>query len=271
MRLACIQSDVRFGDPDANVATAESKVREAASRGAQVIVLPEAFLTGYAVGSVAEAKEIALSRTDPRLARLRKLADELSVVMIVGFAEADGETIYNTAALLEAGQPPRWYRKTHLPELGLDHFVTPGDELEVFKTAFGRIGILICFDLRFPEAARALALQGADVLVLPTNWPEGAEVSAESIIVARAAESRIFAASCNRVGREGGFRFFGRSKIVSPAGRVLAAADDQEKILIADLDLAEARQKRFIGVPGRYETETFTARRPELYQRLLLT
>jgi 5-aminopentanamidase len=101
--------------------------------------------------------------------------------------------------------------------------------------------------------------------VLPTNWPEGAEVSAEHISIARAAENRVFLATCDRVGSENGFNFIGRSKIIHPSGRVLAAAGVDEETLIADVDLSEARQKRTVGIPGKYETEAFQSRRPDLY------
>jgi predicted amidohydrolase len=149
--------------------------------------------------------------------------------------------------------------------LGLDRFVKAGAEIPLFETRLGRIGILICYDLRPPEATRVLALAGADVLVLPTNWPEGAETSAEHVSISRAAENRIFVATCNRVGEENGFRFIGRSKIIHPTGRVLAAADGVEETLVADLDLREARQKRTVNIPGKYEIDVMGSRRPELY------
>jgi predicted amidohydrolase len=187
------------------------------------------------------------------------------VSAVVGFVEADGERIYNTAALLEPGVSPRFYRKSHLPELGVDKFVDRGDALDVFDTRHGRVGIHICYDLRFPEPSRVLTLDGAEIIVLPTNWPEGAEASAEHVAIARAAENRVFMVTCNRVGEENGFRFIGRSKIVGPAGDVLAAAGSGSEVLIADIDPSQARIKRNVRIPGRYETEVIESRRPELY------
>ena len=148
--------------------------------------------------------------------------------------------------------------------MGADRFCSAGDALQPIDTPWGRLGILVCFDLRFPEPARSLALRGAELILVPTNWPQGAEVSADHIAVARAAENRVFVATCNRVGEERGFRFIGRSKIVGIDGKVLAAAESGETVLIADLDLALARQKRRVVIPGEYETDAF-ARRPELY------
>ena len=182
---------------------------------------------------------------------IREGVDETgSLPLVVGFAENANGTLHNAAALFEPGVAARYYRRSHLPDLGYDKFVQAGHELGVFDTRVGKIGLLICFDLRIPEAARVLALQGAELIVLPTNWPEGAEISAEHVAIARAAENRVFVATCDRVGEEHGFRFIGRSKIIHPTGLVLAAAGADEETIVADVDLAEARQKRSIGIPG---------------------
>jgi predicted amidohydrolase len=162
----------------------------------------------------------------------------------------------------------RRYVKTHLPELGYDKFVRGGDALPVFDTEFGRVGILICFDLRHPEAARCLALAGADLIVLPTNWPDGAEMAAEHIALVRAAENKVFLATCDRVGTENGTHFIGLSKIIDPYGRVLASAGDSEAIIEADIDLSRARDKRNVIIPGKYEITIEESRRPQLYGNL---
>ncbi|RYG30030.1 carbon-nitrogen hydrolase family protein [bacterium] len=262
--LSLVQTDVAFGDPGENVSRALAFLRRLKSEGSDLVVFPEAYVTGYAVDDEAGAAGIAISAED--LTPLKEACDELDILCVVGFAERDAEgAIRNSAALFEPGVAPRVYRKTHLPYLGLDRFVTPGDELPVYDTRLGRIGILICFDLRPPEATRTLALSGADILLLPTNWPEGAEVSADSLAPARANENKIFVATCNRVGEENGFRFIGRSGIYDVSGRPLAKAGDEETVLTAEIDLSNARQKRTVLIPGRYETEVFASRRPELY------
>lgn len=267
MRIACAQLNVVFGDVAANVARAVAQLEELKAQGVDLAVFPEAFLTGYCVERLSDAQSIA---TEPRtLLPLREACDRLSITTIVGFAERSGESVYNSAALIEPHRELRIYRKVHLPELGLDKFVEPGNELLVFDTALGRIGLLICFDLRIPEAARVLALRGAELIVLPTNWPEGAETSAEHVAIARAAENRVFVATCNRVGEENGFRFIGRSKIIGPNGKVLAAAGTEEEVVVADIDMAEARIKRNVMIPGKYETTVFESRRPELYSELV--
>jgi 5-aminopentanamidase len=266
MRLACAQLDVAFDDAAKNIDRAIQALMELARQDVDLVVFPEAFLTGYCVDSHSEAQRIAIEmdRLDP----LAIACERLAISCVVGFAERSGVAIYNAAALLEPGRPPRIYRKTHLPELGLDKFVNKGGELSVFDTSFGRVGVLICFDLRMPEASRVLALRGAELIVLPTNWPEGAETSAEHVAITRAAENRVFIATCNRVGTENSFRFIGRSKIIAPSGAVVASAGDKEEFIVADLDLSEARIKRNVMIPGKYETDVMGSRRPELYHEI---
>ncbi|HVT13690.1 MAG TPA: carbon-nitrogen hydrolase family protein [Fimbriimonadaceae bacterium] len=263
MRIACVQANVVFNDPAANIVVLIRRLEALKRDGVDLALFPEAFLTGYCVDSLADARQIAIDRRV--LIPIREACDKLGITTIVGFAERSGDNVFNAATLIEPGQDPQYYRKSHLPFLGLDRFVHAGDELPVFDTALGRIGILICFDLRIPEAARVLALRGAELIALPTNWPEGAETSAEHVSIARAAENRVFMATCNRVGEENGFRFIGRSKIIAPSGKVLAAAGVDEQVLVCDLDLAEARIKRNVMIPGKYETAVFESRRPELY------
>lgn len=269
MRLACLQSNVVLGDQVAN-GYAAARQLEALSE-VDVAVFPEAFLTGYCESEFIRASAIAISRADKSIRLLEEASQDLNIVTVVGFAERTDEgLLHNTAALFERDRPTRFYRKTHIPELGLDKCVTPGKELPVFETSHGRIGILICFDLRHPEPSRVLALRGADVIVLPTNWPEGAEVSAEHMGIARAAENRVFVACCNRVGEENGFRFIGHSKIIGPSGEVLAAAGHSEEVILAEINVKEARQKRRVMIPGVYETTAFESRRPELYGDIVL-
>ncbi len=268
MHLACVQSNVVFNQPEANVSRAIAHLEELKTQGVDLAVFPEAYVTGYCVNSLEDAKKIAIRKDHPELKRLQEASEKLQMGCIVGFAEDLSGELYNTAVLLEPGQSPRYYSKTHLPYLGLDRFVRMGNDTPVFETRWGRIGLLICFDLRHPEPMRVLALGGAELVVLPTNWPNGAQLAAGPMTLTRAAENGIFLATCDRVGLENGFTFIGLSKIVSPTGKVLAEAGDAEEILIADIDLAEARQKRNVIIPGQYEITVFDSRRPELYGKL---
>jgi len=269
MRIACVQSNVFFGHPDWNAEAAESKLAEVHADGVDLAIFPEAYLTGYSVETPEDARALAISRSHPALDRVQRAAERLGVTTIVGFAEDDCGDLFNCAALFEPGVEARFYRKSHLPELGFDKHAGRGDELPVFETKHGKIGILICFDQRLPEPARVLALNGAQLIALPTNWPVGAENSADVMCRARAAENRVFMATSNRVGTENGFTFIGRSKIIGVGGEVLASAGANEKTIVAEIDLPEARKKRTVNVPGKYEMTIFKCRRPELYGDLM--
>jgi 5-aminopentanamidase len=279
IRVASVQCNVVFGDPHANASFAVSHLRALAARGVQLAVFPEAFLTGYAVNDEAEARRIAIdvrgAQPDsvdvahPSVLTLQVACRDLGIHAVVGFAGTDGTTLYSGAILFEPDGRMRRYTKTHLPELGFDKFVVRGSSLPVFDTAIGKIGLLICYDVRFPEASRVLALDGADIIALPTNWPEGAEVSPTYMAPARAAENRLFVVTCNRVGIENGFRFIGRSAIHDITGAAIASAGDEETILMADIDLSRAKQKRTVVIPGKYETDTFATRHPQIYGRIV--
>jgi|CXWL01.1.fsa_nt_gi predicted amidohydrolase len=268
MKIACFQSDVVFGDPEANANHAIECLHAAKADGVDLAVFPEAFLTGYCVDSFERASAISIEQNHTSLLALQATCDELDILCIVGFAERDGKFLHNSAALIEPNTEARYYRKTHLPELGLDKYVVPGRELPVFETRLGRIGIIICFDSRIPEATRVLALAGAQLVVLPTNWPTGADVTADHICITRAAENRIFFATCDRVGTENGFSFIGKSKIIGVTGKVLASAGSGEECIMAEIDLAEADCKRTVSITGKYETELFATRNPKLYKTI---
>jgi len=279
VRVASVQCNVVFGDPRANASFAVSKLRELAARGVQLAVFPEAFLTGYAVSDEAEARRIAIDVrgnepdtvdvAHPSVYAIQAVCREVGLHAVVGFAGTDGTDLYSGAILFEPNGRMRRYVKTHLPELGFDKYVVRGSRLPVFDTAIGKIGVLICYDVRFPEASRVLALDGADIIALPTNWPSGAEVSPTFMAPARAAENRLFVVTCNRVGVENGFRFIGRSAIHDITGIALASAGEDETTLVADIDVSRAKQKRTVVIPGKYETDTFVTRYPEIYGRIL--
>jgi len=265
MRVACVQSNVIYGNPMANSSSAVARIEHLARQGVDLILFPECYLTGYCVDSAEEAGRIAIPNDHPAVRSIVDACAQAGLHCIVGYAGRDGEDVYNGACLIEPNGKVHEYRKTHLPELGLDKFVRPGKNLPVFETAIGRIGIAICFDLRPPEVVRCLALKGAELIAVPTNWPEGAEFAPAYISPVRANENRVFLAACNRIGTENGFRFIGRSGIWGVAGNPIAAAADGDEVIMADIDLALAREKRIRTIPGKYETTVFESRRPELY------
>jgi predicted amidohydrolase len=162
------------------------------------------------------------------------------------------------------------YRKTHLPFLGVDRYLTPGDrQFQVFDLPRGRVGINVCYDVSFPEPSRVLKLLGAQLVVLPTNWPPGAWRAPEFVVRARALENHVYYAAANRVGTERGWRFIGRSKILDCDGETLTeAGGDGEEIIYARVDLERADDNHIVNVAGSYEIDRLKDRRPELYGRI---
>ena len=266
VRVASVQMDVAFNNPGENIARVVDYVHSLSAKGVRLAVFPECVLTGYCVSTAEEADQIGIELE--LLEAIRETAADTGMVVVVGFAEKGR---YNTAALFDCDREPVFYRKTHLPELGYDKFARTGDALEVFETSVGRIGILICFDVRHPEAARTLGLKGADIIALPTNWPTGADISADNLCIARAVENKVFVMTANRIGTENGYSFLGKSKLVAPGGQILdQAVGNEEKVLIADFDLEIARNKRNVTVLGKHETTILESRRPELYGEIVV-
>jgi len=185
----------------------------------------------------------------------------------LGMLERDGSRVFNAAVLVGPAGVVGSYRKVHLPYLGIDMFTSYGDRpFAVHAAGDLNVGMLICYDAAFPEASRSLALQGADLIALPTNWPPGAECTACSVINARALENAVYFIAVNRVGTERGFPFIGMSKICDTNGQTLAESKTtDEDILYADIDLARARRKHILRVPGKHEIDRMADRRPEMY------
>jgi predicted amidohydrolase len=175
--------------------------------------------------------------------------------------------IFNAAVLVGPAGVVGSYRKVHLPYLGIDMFTSYGDRpFAVHAAGDLNVGMNICYDAAFPEAARSLALLGADLIALPTNWPPGAECTAASVINARALENAVYYIAVNRVGTERGFDFIGRSKIVDTNGQTLVETRGLgEEILYAEIDTARSRRKHIIRVPGKHEIDRLADRRPEMY------
>ncbi len=269
MRVAVAQIEPKLAEKERNLEACLARMEEAASAGATLLVLPECAIPGYMFGSAEEAMPYAEEIPGPSSESLESACRRLGMHVACGLLERDGDTLHNAAVLIGADGLVGTYRKSHLPFLGVDRFVTPGDELPVWDTPLGRIGVEICYDLRFPEVTRALALQGADIVVHPTNFPMAAKIQTELITVARAAENRIFLLTANRVGKERWAEFCGWSQIVDPFGvRLAEAGETEEALLVADIDVEKARDKDYV-IPGEYELYLFGHRRPELYGDLV--
>ena len=258
-------------DVETNLQRVIEVLRDAAAYS-DLVVMPETVLSGYMYESRDEAQAHAVGIDGPELLAVQEVCSALGVHVVLGLLERDRTGgLYNSAVLIDdTGALAGHYRKTHLPCLGVDRFVDPGNEVPpVIETRLGRIGIAICYDLRFPETARALALAGADLIAQPSTWPHEAAMLAEHFVPVRACENRVFMAVANRSDQERGTDFMGRSQVVSPAGERLAEAGmDDEQILTVQVDLAEARNKRIVNKPGEYQVSLFEDRRPDLYTQI---
>jgi predicted amidohydrolase len=269
MRVAVAQTEPKLAEPERNLDACLARLDEAAAQGAELLVLPECAIPGYMFDSLEEAFPFAEEIPGPTSESFERECRRLGAHVVCGLLERDGDRIRNSAILVGPDGLIGTYRKTHLPFLGIDRFVTPGDELQVWDTPLGRIGVEICYDLRFPEVTRTLALRGADIVAHPTNFPMAAKTQTEVITRARAAENRIYLLTSNRVGKERTGEFCGWSQIVDPYGTRLAEADEtEEKLLLADVELEKARDKDYV-IPGEYELYLFGHRRPELYEALV--
>src|SRR5262245_21497772 len=265
--IAAVQTDVRLGDLAHNLDTIRTKLRTAADLGAKLVIFPECALSGYCFTSRDEALTAAEPLPGPATAALADDCRALGVWAVFGLLERDGDKLYNAAALVGPGGFAAGYRKTHLPCLGVDRFTDRGDRPFAVHDLGGlRVGMTICYDSSFPEPSRVLALAGADLIVLPTNWPPEAERTARLLVPARALENRVYYAAVNRVGEERGFQFIGLSRIADVTGDLLAASEAaDETILYAEIDPARARRKRIVNIPGEYEVDRVKDRRPDLY------
>jgi len=270
-KIAAVQMDCKIGEKAKNLEVMRARLREAAGKGARLVVFPECALAGYCFESKEEALEFAEPLPGPSTVDLSLPCRELGVWVIYGLLERDGERLFNACALVGPDGLVASYRKIHLPFLGVDRFTTPGDRpFSVHDIAGLKVGMNICYDGSFPESARVMTLMGADLVVLPTNWPPGAECNAGYFINTRAHENLIYYAAANRVGEERGFTFIGKSRIVDPLGETLAASEGtKEEILYAVIEPAKAREKRIVRVPGKHEINRIADRRPEMYELIV--
>jgi predicted amidohydrolase len=270
VKIAGVQMDPKIGAVKENLAKIMERTRTAAANGANLVVFPECALTGYMFTSRTEAILFAESIPGPSTEKLAALCRELGVYLVAGMLEKERDKCFNAAVLVGPEGLIGKYRKNHLPFLGIDRYLDSGNQpFPVFETAVGRIGLFICYDCTFPESSRVMALAGADILVLPTNWPEGRAKVPLYIIPTRAYENKVHVVAVDRVGRERGAEFLGKSKIVNAWGDVLAEAGiENEEIIYGEVSLAEAREKHVIIKAGEFEADFIHDRKPHLYGKI---
>ena len=269
-RIAAVQMDVKLGASPANLDAMIEKLDVAVAAGAGLTIFPECSLTGYCFDSREEALPHAEPIPGPSCEKLAAACKRLGTFAIMGMLEAADDKLFNACVLVGPGGVVAGYRKIHLPFLGIDRFTDPGDHpFAVHPAGDLQVGMNICYDSAFPESARVMALNGADLIALPTNFPPGAECMVAHVANTRAMENNVYYACVNRIGTERGFAFIGQSKICDPSGRPLAeASHTNEEILYADIDMQRARDKRIVRVPDKHIIDRFKDRRPEMYGRI---
>jgi 5-aminopentanamidase len=270
-RIAGIQTDITLANTSSNLERMQNWLSRPELQDCNLVVFPECMLSGYCFDSVDEAWEHAQSIPGPATDAIVRRCKELGLFVAFGMLErGQGAEIHNSCVLIGPSGVVAAYQKVHLPYLGIDRFTTRGRQPFLVHDIDGmKLGMHICYDGSFPEAARVMALEGADLLILPTNWPPGAETFARYLPNARALENNVYFMAVDRVGRERAFTFIGQSRICDTNGVTMdeGSATD-EAILIATIDLDRARNKRLVRVPGAHVIDRFADRQPEYYKRV---
>lgn len=241
MRIAVLQMQARAGDAEANLVRIGDAVREAAAGKAQLLIAPELAVTGYGAGEAIRA--LAEPADGPTVSRLDALAKETGTAIVAGFAEAADGAVWNSAVFVDGARAPVVYRKSHLYadyEKSLFRAETP--TIVTVDHAGLKLGLLICYDVEFPENVRRLAQAGCALVAVPTALPSGSHAAfiARQMVPVRAFENQVFVAYANHCGADDRFSYAGLSTVAAPDGSVLAAAQAQgESLLMAGIELAD--------------------------------
>ena len=255
LKIAVIQMDVALGEPDTNLTKMEKLVRQAAQSKPDIIVLPEAWNTGYFPLNITE---LAMSAGKKAVEKMSELARDLQIYLVGGsISEVYNEQVVNTAKVFNRnGLEIASYQKIHLFSPGEENkFYTEGNKVVTFDIEGHICGVIICYDLRFPELIRRLALDGVEILFVPAEWPHPRSEHWRILQKARAIENQIFVIGCNGVGLGNGVKFCGHSSVISPWGEIMKEAEEEEEIFQVELDtdaISEVRKRIPVFVDRRY-------------------
>ncbi|MCR8642219.1 carbon-nitrogen family hydrolase [Paenibacillus sp. N1-5-1-14] len=261
LTITLLQMDIKIGEPEINYTTLANLLEEAVSVPIKpdVIVIPEMWNTGYALDRVHILADSNGERTKSLLSTFARDHQ----VHIIGGSVADkrGQDVYNTIYVFDReGQLTADYSKIHLFRLMDEHeYLVAGEEVGSFEIEGVPAGMMICYDIRFPELSRKLALNGAKILFVPAQWPHPRLHHWRTLLMARAIENQMYVVSCNRVGTSGSTDFFGHSMIIDPWGEVLAEGGEEPALIQAQIDLDLVEQVRS-------KIPVFGDRKPHLYQ-----
>ncbi|WNS41699.1 carbon-nitrogen family hydrolase [Paenibacillus sp. MMS20-IR301] len=259
MKIALIQLDIAFGNPEVNYAAAERKIREAAAGNPDCILLPELWTTGY---DLTRLDDIADDGGSTTAALISGLAREYSVNIVAGSVAVRGDAgITNTMLVFDrTGAPAGEYSKLHLFKLMDEHhYLQPGSAKGLFELDGTLCAGLICYDIRFPEWVRVHTAAGAGVLFVSAEWPLPRLSHWRALLISRAIENQCYVVACNRAGADPANTFGGHSMIIDPWGEIVCEAAGDEDILYGELNLAMVQDVR-------RQIPVFADRRPELYR-----
>lgn len=244
------------GDPDANLKRIREAVAIAAERGSDLLVLPEFWATGFCLSQI---RNFASDVSQGMFLEMSDLSKNHKLAMLGTHPSLHQGRVFNTAVFFgKDGTLIGRYDKMHLfSPMEEERYVSPGSDVSVLDTVWGRVGLMVCFDLRFPELSRRLALDGAEIILVPAYWPAPRLEHWRLLLKARALENQVFVVGCNRSQEPGGEKF-GFSAIVDPQGNIVAEAGTKEVLLTVDIDVGRVREIRerhpFFAsrIPGNY-------------------
>ena len=245
MKLGLMQTEPQAEGVSAALRNLNDTACTASGHACDLLITPEMFLTGYAIGAET-VRSAALTLDDPTMQEVSEIAKRWGVGILVGFPERDGDTIYNSVRLFDrTGAPVALYRKTHLwGEIDRAQFSQGAALSEVVEYGGWKIALAICYDIEFPEVARAAAVAGAEVILVPTAAMKPYTSVATQMIPTRAEENEIFIAYANYSGFEKGIAYFGHSTVAGPDGKVIASAQEEDTLVLAKLDKEALHERR---------------------------
>ncbi|GAM13733.1 Aliphatic amidase amiE [Mesobacillus selenatarsenatis SF-1] len=257
-KIACLQMDIAFGNPEQNYKKASDLIHQANAQNPDIIVLPELWTTGYDLDNL---KDTAEEEAQEAKVFFKDAAEKYNSHFIGGSVANKTEAgIENTLLVFDKnGEQAGIYSKLHLFKLMDEHlYLAAGKEKGVFSLDGHKFAGLICYDIRFPEWVRAHALHGAEAMFVVAEWPIQRLEHWRALLIARAIENQCFVVACNRAGSDPNNKFAGHSMVIGPWGDVIAEGGEGEEILLAEIDLDEVKE-------ARSKIPIFADRRPELY------
>lgn len=257
-KIGLAQIELEFGRPDHNLDAARGALRQAAAEGADILLLPELWASGY---DLENASQYASPLDGGWFEKMGELARDAGIALGGSLIEVDGENYFNTFVLLDkTGTQLGFYRKGHLFDL-IDEkkYFRAGDKLAVINSPWGRLGLALCYDLRFPELFRAYALQGVETILLVAEWPQRRIAHWNALLLARAIENQCFVAAVNKVGSSKGEVLGGNSAVISPMGEILVQPKAAPGVYLAEIDPEET-------VKIRRWMPVLRDRNPDLYE-----